>query len=134
METNPFFKNYQRPRLLSTLFLKALSSSLDKDSIEHVLGGSFRNYPVQVILSYHQHESKHYKLKVTNFSFALGPATAEINTAFFFPEPTSDFPRFTSRGYRLVQLELAFSQRPRMLSLPIALRLFPRGSADDQGR
>lgn len=23
-------------------------------------------------------------LKVTNFSFALGPATAEINTAFFF--------------------------------------------------
>lgn len=66
------------------IILKALSPSLDKDSVEHALGGSCRNYPVQVILSYHQHESKHYKLKVTNFSFALGPATAEINTAFFF--------------------------------------------------
>ena len=66
------------------IILKALSPSLDKGLVEHVLGGSFRNYPVQVILCYHQHKSKHYKLKVTNFSFALGPATAEINTAFFF--------------------------------------------------
>lgn len=63
--------------------------------------------------SHHQNESKHYKLKtkVTNFSFALCPTTAEINTAFL-QESTSDFPRSTSSSYRLVNSSCLGSPLP----------------------